>query len=81
MGAFCPYHSTIIQSIGFYMNQQTSPQALTEDQIERKVSCAIDRLDRHLLTNQINQDQYDRDIVSIDKWAQQQYDYSKSIGA
>jgi len=62
------------------MNQQTSPQALTEDQIEHKASCAIDRLDRHLLTNQINQDQYDRDIVSIDKWAQQQYDYSKSMG-
>ena len=59
---------------------QTSFQALTEDQIERKVSAAIDRLDRHLLTNQITQEQYDRDIVSIDKWAQQQYDHSKSMG-
>ena len=59
---------------------QTIYHALTEDQIEHKVSSAIDRLDRHLLTNQINQDQYDRDIVSIDKWAQQQYDYSKSMG-
>jgi len=59
---------------------QTIYHALTEDQIERKVSCAIDRLDRHLLSNQITQDQYDRDIVSIDKWASQQYDYSKSQG-
>jgi len=55
-------------------------QALTESQIERKVELAIDRLDRHLLSNQITQVQYDRDIVSIDKWAQQQYDYSKSQG-
>ena len=56
-------------------------QALTEDQIERKVESAIDRLDRHLLTNQINQEQYDRDIVAIDKWAEQQYQHSKLMGA
>ena len=55
-------------------------QVLTEDQIERKVELAIDRLDRHLLSNQITQEQYDRDIVSIDKWAQQQYEHSKSMG-
>jgi hypothetical protein len=55
-------------------------QALTEDQIERKVESAIDRLDRHLLSNQITQEQYDRDIVSIDKWAEQQYQHSKLMG-
>jgi hypothetical protein len=55
-------------------------QALTEDQIERKVELAIDRLDRHLLSNQITQEQYDRDIVSIDKWAEQQYQHSKLMG-
>lgn len=55
-------------------------QALTEDQIEHKVQVAIDRLDRHLLSNQITQDQYDRDIVAIDKWASQQYQYSKDQG-
>lgn len=76
MGAFCPYASIINQSIGVIMEFQ----ALTEYQIERHVELAIDRLDRHLLSNQITQDQYDRDIVSIDKWAQQQYDYSKSQG-
>jgi hypothetical protein len=55
-------------------------QALTEEQIERKVESAIDRLDRHLLSNQITQEQYDRDIVSIDKWAEQQYQHSKLMG-
>ena len=55
-------------------------QALTEQQIERKVESAIDRLDRHLLSNQITQEQYDRDIVSIDKWAEQQYQHSKLMG-
>jgi hypothetical protein len=52
-------------------------QVLTEDQIERKVESAIDRLDRHLLTNQITQEQYDRDMLAIDKWAEQQYQHSK----
>ncbi len=55
-------------------------QALTESQIEHKVEVAIDRLDRHLLSNQITQAQYDRDIVAIDKWASQQYEYSKAQG-
>jgi hypothetical protein len=55
-------------------------QVLTEDQIERKVELAIDRLDRHLLSNQITQEQYDRDMVSIDKWAEQQYQQSKLMG-
>ena len=47
---------------------------LTESQIEYKVEKAIDRLDRQFMSNQITQDQYDRDMVSIDKWAQQQYE-------
>lgn len=55
-------------------------QALTEEQIERMVERQIDRLDRHLLSNQITQEQYDRDIVALDKWSSQQYQYSKSIG-
>ena len=55
-------------------------QALTEQQIERKVELAVDRLYRHLLSNQITQEQYDRDIVSIDKWAEQQYRHSKLMG-
>ncbi|GEM_PF-5904098 len=55
-------------------------QALTEEQIERMVERQIDRLDRHLLSNQITQEQYDRDIVALDKWSSQQYQYSKSLG-
>jgi hypothetical protein len=51
---------------------------LTESQIEMRVEWAIDRLDRHLLTNQITQEQYDRDIVAIDKWASQQYEHIKA---
>lgn len=52
-------------------------QALTEEQIERMVERQIDRLDRHLLSNQISQEQYDRDIVALDRWASQQYEYAK----
>lgn len=55
-------------------------QALTEDQIETRVEKAIDGLDRQLMTNKISQEEYDRDIVAIDKWASQQYEYSKQMG-
>lgn len=51
---------------------------LTENQIETRVEREIDRLDRHLLTNQITQEQYDKNIVSIDKWASQQYEHLKN---
>ena len=54
-------------------------EILTEDQIEIRVERAIDRLDRHLLSNQITQEQYDRDIVAIDKWASQQYEHLKGF--
>jgi 6-pyruvoyl-tetrahydropterin synthase len=47
-------------------------QALNETQIERKVQSVIDRLDRHFLSNQINQEQYDRDMESLDRWAFQE---------
>ena len=52
---------------------------LTEEQIERKVEIQIDRLDRHLLSNQITQEQYDRDIMALDTWAIQQHEFSKSF--
>jgi len=51
---------------------------MTESQIEHRVQVAIDRLDRHLLTNQITQEQYDRDILAVDKWAAQQYAHLES---
>ena len=53
---------------------------LTESQIEYKVEKAIDRLDRQFMSNQITQEQYDRDMLSLDKWAEQEYQHSKYEG-
>ena len=53
---------------------------LTESQIEYRVEKAIDRLDRQFMSNQITQDQYDRDMLSLDKWAEQEYQHSKYEG-
>ena len=50
---------------------------MTEHEIEIRAERAMDRLDRQLLSNQIQQAQYDRDIVSLDKWAEQQYQHAK----
>jgi hypothetical protein len=50
---------------------------LTEHEIEMFAERAMDRLDKQLLSNQIQQEQYDRDIVSLDKWAEQQYQHAK----
>ena len=55
-------------------------QFLTETQIENRVEAAIDRLDRHFMSNQITQEQYDRDMLSLDKWAEQEYQHSKHAG-
>ncbi len=52
-------------------------ELLTENQIEHRAEKAIDRLDRQLLSNQITQAQYERELVAIDKWAQQQYQLLK----
>ena len=52
-------------------------ELLTEYEIEIRAERAMDRLDRQLLSNQIQQEQYDRDIVSLDKWAEQQYQHAK----
>ena len=53
---------------------------LTESQIEYRVEKAIDRLDRQFMSNQITQEQYDRDMLSLDKWAEQEYQHSKYKG-
>jgi len=53
-------------------------EILTETQIEKRVESAIDRLDLLLMHNQLIQEEYDREIVSIDKWASQQYDHLKN---
>lgn len=53
-------------------------EKLTESQIEARVENAIDALDKRLLSNQITHEQYDKDIVRIDKWASQQYEHLKN---
>jgi len=53
---------------------------LTESQIEYRVEMAINRLDRQFMSNQITQEQYDRDMLSLDKWAEQEYQHSKYEG-
>ena len=50
---------------------------LTEYEIEILAERAMDRLDKQLLSNQIQQAQYDREIVTLDKWAEQQYQHAK----
>lgn len=49
---------------------------MTEEQIERHVERATDRLDRIFMADNspMAQAEYDREISILDKWAQQQYD-------
>lgn len=46
---------------------------LTEDQIERKVERMIDALDKSFMNGELTQDAYDKEMKSIDDWAQEQY--------
>jgi hypothetical protein len=47
---------------------------MTEDQIERQVERAMDRLDARLMRGELSQAEYDREVSTLDKWAQQQHD-------
>ena len=53
-------------------------ELLTETQIEIRAEKAIDKLDKQFLSNQITREQYDRDMVAIDKWAEQEYQHMKA---
>jgi hypothetical protein len=44
--------------------------AMTEDQIEREVELAMDRIDHRLITGRIDQAQYDHHVMLLDKWAE-----------
>ncbi len=48
--------------------------AYSEDKIERVVEHEMNVLDRLLLRGSLTQEQYDREVCKLDKWAQQQYD-------
>ncbi len=49
---------------------------MTEDQIERKVERVMNNLDAQLMSYNITQEQYDREVMLLDKWAQMQLDHS-----
>ncbi len=42
---------------------------MTEDQVERRVEKAIDRLDARLMSGLLSQADYDREMFTLDKWA------------
>lgn len=46
---------------------------MTEAEIEYRVEKTMDRLDHNLMTNSITQEEYDREVVRLDRWASQQY--------
>ncbi len=47
-------------------------QPLTEEQIERHVERAIDRLDKKLFKGSVSMDEYYRQFDEITEWAKQQ---------
>jgi hypothetical protein len=52
---------------------------MTEEQIERRVERAMDRLDARLMSGRLSQAEYDREVVALDKWALQQARYVDAI--
>jgi len=53
---------------------------MTEDQIERLYERAMDKLDRLLTTNQLDQDQYDKEVLALNEWAEEMYNtYNERI--
>jgi len=51
---------------------------MSESEIEIIVERAIDKLDARLMQSKITQLVYDYEVSIIDKWAEQQYQYSKA---
>jgi hypothetical protein len=45
---------------------------MTEDQIERIAERTMNGLDHALLTHALTQEEYDREVVALDKWVSQQ---------
>jgi len=46
---------------------------MTEDQIERLYERQMDQLDRLLMTNQLDQSQYDQRVAALNEWAEDMY--------
>jgi hypothetical protein len=47
---------------------------LTEQEIELKAGRAMDRLDARLMSGRLSQSDYNREVSTLDKWLQAQYD-------
>lgn len=47
---------------------------LSEEQIERRIEKATDRLDRQFMNGSITQEEYDAEIKALDEWANEQFD-------
>jgi hypothetical protein len=47
---------------------------LTEQEIELKAERAMDRLDARLMSGRLSQSDYNREVSTLDKWLQAQYD-------
>lgn len=50
-------------------------QIMSEAQIERAVERHMNMLDRQFLNGEMDQDTYDREVSSLDRWAMEQYRY------
>jgi Ni,Fe-hydrogenase III large subunit len=46
---------------------------MTEAEIERVVEREMNRLDRELLSGSITQEEYDHEVVQLEKWATEEY--------
>jgi len=47
--------------------------AINEDKIERAVERKMDILDDRLMNGQLTQQQYDREVRELNRWARKQY--------
>lgn len=46
---------------------------MTESQIELQVEMKMNSLDRQLMSGSLSEDQYDREVRKLDKWAEREY--------
>ena len=52
---------------------------MSESQIERFVEREMDKLDKLFLNGAMSIEQYDKEVASLDRWANRQYDALISI--
>ena len=46
--------------------------SLSEQQVEAIVEKQMDRLDKQFMSGKLSQQEYDREVAALDKWASQQ---------